>query len=40
MKLLSELTRHNLCIENNVKRILAMLLTAFVVSTHPPHNLL
>lgn len=38
MKLLSELTRHNLYIENNVKRILAMLLTAFVVQITPPHN--
>lgn len=36
MKLLSELTRHNLYIENNVKRILAMLLTAFVVQITPP----
>lgn len=36
MKPLSELTRHKSRNGNNVKRILAMLLTAFVVSTHPP----
>ena len=36
MKPLSELTRHKSRNGNNVKRILAMLLTAFVVSTQPP----